>query len=112
MGIGALIMLLAVLKTSKLRKLVVGASVTRWVWLARLMVIFLIGYIVSIALIIFGYDEPLLLIIGLVFLLGSCFVYLVVFSAQSDMNKINDANALLGRKNEELKKINQELDQF
>jgi signal transduction histidine kinase len=111
-GCGAIIMLLAVLKTSKLRKLVLGVSMKRWTWLARFMVIFLIGYLVSIGLILFGYDEPLLLIIGLVFLLGSCFVYLVVFSAKSDMQRINDSHALLEQKNEELKKINLELDQF
>jgi signal transduction histidine kinase len=111
-AVGAIIMLLAVLKTSKLRKLVLGVNVKRWIWLARFMVIFLIGYIASMALIILGYDEPLLLLIGLVFLLGSCFVYLVVFSAKSDMLKINDSNSLLAKKNEELKKINLELDHF
>jgi signal transduction histidine kinase len=111
-GAGAIIMFLAVLKTSKLRKLVHSVSRKRWIWLERFMVIFLVGYIVSIGLILFGYDEPLLLIIGLVFLLGSCFVYLVVFSAKTDMQRINDSHTLLEVKNEELKKINLELDQF
>ena len=105
-------MFFSVLKTSRLRKLVVGVNVKRWTWLARLMVVFFVGYLASIVLIVFNYDEPLLLIIGLVFLLGSCFVFVVVSSAKSDMVKINDANALLARKNEELKKINIELDQF
>jgi signal transduction histidine kinase len=111
-GVGAMIMFLAVLKTSKLRALVMSVNVKRWTWLTRFMVVFLLGYLVSIALIVFGYDEPLLLLIGLVFLLGACFVYLVVFSAKSDMEKINDSNALLAKTNEELKKINLELDQF
>jgi signal transduction histidine kinase len=111
-GAGAAIMLFAVLKTSKLRALVSSANAYRWTWLMRLMVIFLLGYIVSITLIVFGYDEPLLLLIGLVFLLGACFVYLVVFSAKSDVEEINNSNALLAKTNEELKKTNLELDQF
>jgi signal transduction histidine kinase len=112
MAAGAAIMFLAVLKTTKLRKLIVGVNVNRWLWLTRFMVIFLAGYLASIVLIVFGYVEPLLLLIGLVFLLGACFVYLVVFSAKSDMLKIHDSHTLLAQKNEELRKINLELDQF
>jgi signal transduction histidine kinase len=112
MAAGAVIMCLAVLKTTRLRKLVVGVNISRWLWLTRFMVIFLAGYIASIVLIVYGYDEPLLLLIGLVFLLGACFVYLVVFSAKSDLVKIHDSHLELSRKNEELKKINLELDQF
>jgi signal transduction histidine kinase len=112
MAAGAAIMFLAVLKTTTLRKLVAGVNINRWLWLTRFMVIFLAGYIASIVLIVFGYVEPLLLLIGLVFLLGACFVYLVVFSAKSDMMKINDSHVLLSQKNDELKKINLELDQF
>jgi signal transduction histidine kinase len=111
-GAGAIIMLLAVLKTSKLRALVSSTNAYRWTWLMRLMVIFLLGYLVCIVLIVFGYDEPLLLLIGLVFLLGACFVYLVVFSAKRDVEQINESNALLAKTNEELKKTNLELDQF
>jgi signal transduction histidine kinase len=112
-GAGALIMMLSVLKTSKLRKLLVaGLNTVRWKWLARFMVIFLAGYIAAIFLIVFGYSEPLLLITGLVFLLGSFFVYLVVHSAKDDILKIHDANELLLKKNTELRKINLELDQF
>jgi signal transduction histidine kinase len=112
-GAGASIMLLAVLKTAKLRKLLVaGVNNQRWTWLARFMVVFFIGYLVAILLIVFGYHEPLLLITGLVFLLGSFFVYLVVYSAKSDIQKIHDSNELLAEKNDELRKINLELDQF
>jgi signal transduction histidine kinase len=112
MAAGALIMFLAVLKTTKLRTLVIGVNANRWLWLTRFMIVFLAGYVASIVLIVFGYDEPLLLLIGLVFFLGACFVYLVVFSAKSDMLKINDSHVLLSKKNDELKKINLELDQF
>lgn len=112
MATGAVIMFLAVLKTSRLRKLVVGVNLNRWLWLTRFMVVFLAGYVASIVMIVYGYDEPLLLLIGLVFLLGACFVYLVVFSAKSDMVKINESHVQISQKNEELKKINLELDQF
>jgi signal transduction histidine kinase len=112
-GAGALIMLLSVLKTSKLRKvLVAGVNTLRWKWLARFMVVFLIGYLVVILLILSGYQEPLLLVTGLVFLLGSFFVYLVVYSAKSDIAKIYESNELLIKKNTELQMINLELDQF
>jgi signal transduction histidine kinase len=75
-------------------------------------VIFFVGYLAAIFLIVLGYQEPLILIVGLVFLLGSVFVYLVVYSAKSDIQKINDANEQLTAKNAELRKTNRELDQF
>jgi signal transduction histidine kinase len=112
-GAGAVIMLLSVFKTKKLQQIMVsGVNTIRWTWLSRFMVIFFAGYVASIVLIISGYEEPLLLIIGLVFLLGSCFVYVVVFSAKSDIIKMNDTNELLVQKNNELKKTNMELDEF
>lgn len=112
-GAGAVIMLLSVFKTKRLQRIMVsGVNTTRWTWLSRFMIIFLAGYVASIALIISGYEEPLLLIIGLVFLLGACFVYVVVFSAKSDIIRMNDTNELLVQKNNELKKTNMELDEF
>jgi signal transduction histidine kinase len=112
-GAGALIMLMSVVKTVKLRKsLSASMNTSRWTWLSRFMIIFFVGYLVAITLIILGYSEPLLLITGLVFLLGSCFVYLVVVSAKDDILKIDQSNALLVEKNAELHKINLELDQF
>jgi signal transduction histidine kinase len=112
-GAGAGIMFLSVTKTLKLRKLLSnGNSGKRWSWLSIFMIVFLVGYIGAIGLIILGFREPLLLITGLVFLLGSFFVYLVVFSAKDDIRRINEANELLIEKNVELRKINRELDQF
>lgn len=111
-GVGAAIMMLAALKTVSLRKILASGNDTRWRWLSHFMIIFFVGYLVSITLIVLGYNEPLLLLIGLVFLLGACFVYMVVSSAKSDIIKINDSNAKLSLKNEELKKSNLELDQF
>ncbi len=111
-GTGAIIMCLAVLKTSRLRNLGAGVNIKGWTWLSRFMAIFLAGYLISITLIILGYEEPLLLLIGIVFLLGACFVFLVVSSAKSDLENIKVSNELLSKKNEELKKINKELDEF
>ncbi len=112
-GAGAVIMLLSVFKTRMLRRIMVsGVNTSRWTWLGRFMVIFLAGYVASIILIISGHEGPLLLIIGLVFLLGACFVYVVVFSAKSDIIKMNETNELLVKKNNELKKTNMELDEF
>jgi signal transduction histidine kinase len=112
-GAGAAIMFLSVLKTSKLRRMMAsGVNTIRWNWLARMMVVFFVGYLAAIFLIILGYQEPLILIVGLVFLLGSVFVYLVVYSAKSDIQKINDSNEQLTAKNVELRKSNRELDQF
>lgn len=112
-GAGALIMLLSVLKTSKLRKmLVAGINTMRWKWLMRFMIVFLIGYVMVIILILSGYQEPILLVTGLVFLLGACFVYSIVHSAKSHITSISESNELLASKNAELQKINRELDQF
>lgn len=106
-------MLLSVLKTAKLRKMIVaGVNTLRWKWLGRFMIIFFVGYVLAVFLILLGFPEPLLLITGLVFLLGSFFVYLVVHSAKDDIRRIFEANELLLRKNTELRKINLELDQF
>lgn len=112
-GAGALIMLLSVLKTSKLRKmLVAGINTRRWKWLMIFMIVFLIGYVMVIVLILAGYQEPILLVTGLVFLLGACFVYSIVHSAKSHIARISESNELLATKNAELQKINLELDQF
>jgi signal transduction histidine kinase len=112
-GAGAVIMLLSVFKTLKLQQMLVSeVNTNRWSWLGRFMMVFFAGYVAAIILIISGFREPLLLITGLVFLLGSFFVYLVVFSAKSDIIKINEANELLVKKNHELKKTNMELDEF
>jgi signal transduction histidine kinase len=112
-GAGAVIMLLSVFKTKMLQRIMVsGVNTIRWTWLGRFMMVFLAGYVASIVLIISGHEEPLLLIIGLVFLLGACFVYVVVFSAKSDIIKMNETNELLVQKNHELKKTNMELDEF
>src|SRR5688572_29419552 len=103
-------MFLSVMKTTRLRKIIpAGASDVRWKWLARLMMIFLVGYLAVIVLIVLGYPEPLLVIAGLVFLLGSVFVYLVVYSAKDDIQSIHGSNELLQKKNTELRKINLEL---
>ena len=112
-GAGAIIMLLSVFKTFRLQRMLeAGVNTARWTWLGRFMMIFFAGYVAAIALILAGHNELLLLITGLVFLLGSFFVYVVVFSAKSDIIKINETNELLVKKNTELKKTNMELDEF
>jgi signal transduction histidine kinase len=112
-GAGAVIMLLSVLKTLRLQRMLeAGVNTGRWTWLGRFMMVFFAGYVAAIALIVTGHNDLLVLITGLVFLLGSFFVYVVVFSAKSDIIKINDTNELLVRKNNELKKTNMELDEF
>jgi signal transduction histidine kinase len=106
-------MFLSVLKTARLRKIInTSGNTVRWKWLGRLMIIFFVGYLATILLIVLGYPELLLLITGLVFLLGSVFVYLVVYSAKDDIQNIHKSNEQLQIKNIELRKINLELDQF
>src|SRR6185295_14202197 len=98
-------MLFAVSKTAKLRDLLLaGPNAQKWKWLIYMMVFFLLGYGVSIALVIAEQVDILLIITG--------FVFLVVITAKSDIERIKDTSATLELNNKELEKINKELDLF
>ncbi|GHN00884.1 hypothetical protein WSM22_23730 [Cytophagales bacterium WSM2-2] len=77
-----------------------------------MMVFFLAGYGASIALVLTNQVKVLLIVTGVVFFVGAFFVLLVVMTAKSDIEEIQDSSTSLAKKNEELEKINTELDLF
>lgn len=111
--LGTIVMFFAVSKTAKLRALLLkGPNAQRWKALIYMMVFFLIGYGISVALVISDQVKILLMVTGAVFFVGAVFVLLVVITAKSDIERIKDASAILEMKNRELEKINKELDLF
>ncbi len=111
--LGTFVMFFAVSKTAKLRDLLLaGPNAQKWKWLIYMMVFFLLGYGVSIALVIAEQVDILLVITGIVFFVGALFVFLVVITAKSDIERIKDTSASLELNNKELEKINKELDLF
>ena len=76
------------------------------------MVFFLIGYMVSIGLVLAGQFDLLLTLTGLVFFMGALFVFFVLNTAKSDIENIDASHKELLKANYELKKTNRELDLF
>jgi len=106
-------MFLAAWRTARLRDLLLtGPSANKWKWLIYMMFFFLVGYGISIALVVLNKIEVLLAVTGIVFFIGALFVLLVVVTAKSDIERIKDAGDILETKNRELEKINTELDLF
>ncbi len=111
--LGTIVMFFAVSKTAKLRDLLLtGPNAQKWKWLIYMMVFFLLGYAISIALVLAKEVDVLLVITGIVFFVGALFVLLVVITAKSDIERIKEASATLEINNKELEKINKELDLF
>jgi len=111
--LGTIVMFFAVSKTTKLRNLLLtGSNAKRWKWLIYMMVFFLVGYGASVALVLTNQVQILLIVTGIVFFAGAVFVLLVVMTAKSDIQQIQDSSISLISKNEELEKINTELDLF
>jgi signal transduction histidine kinase len=106
-------MFFAVIRTARLKKLLLGGPNGKtWKWLVYLMVFFLVGYVISIVLVLSHELNLLLTLTGLVFLMGALFVFLVISTAKSDIESINASHDKLLNTNEELTKKNKELDLF
>jgi signal transduction histidine kinase len=112
-ALGAVAMFLAVLRTTKLRNLLLsGPNVKKWQTLIVLMVFFLAGYLLSIWLVLANHVDLLLMVTGVVFFMGAVFVLLVVNTAKSDVLDIRKTKEVLREKNDRLEKMNTELDLF
>lgn len=119
-SVGALFMLMAILKTRKLLQLLKGIKENVFLWniLFLLMIFFFAGYIASVFLISEGLKEILSLLTGLVFFFGALFVYIVVRVISVTINELNNKNKT-EELNKELEKnisllqnANKELEQF
>lgn len=119
-SMGALFMLMAILRTRKLLQLLKGINENVFLWniLFLLMIFFFAGYIASVFLISEGFKEILSLLTGLVFFFGALFVYLVVRVSSVTINELNNKNKTEAL-NKELEKnisllqnANKELEQF
>lgn len=91
---GAIFMLLAIFKTSRLLFLLNKIKEKTGIWkiLFFLMILFFAGYITSLFLISAEIKELLVLLIGLVFFFGALFVYLVVRVSTDSIDALNKKN--------------------
>jgi len=123
-GIGALFMLLATIKTRRLlNQLKEKTKISSWRILFFLMLFFLVGYIGSFILILAGAREILILLTGLVFLSGALFVYIVARVSAVTINdliakdktvelnnELKENERRLQQKNDALELVNKELE--
>lgn len=72
-------MLLAASSGKRLLKIIKGDRYNkRWQLLFQLMIFFFVGYLLAFSLVLFGFEEILAMVTGLVFFFGAVFVFLVV----------------------------------
>jgi PAS domain S-box-containing protein len=112
-SLGALFLLLAALKTSRILKSLKEnkAEFNLWKVLFFLILFFFAGYIVSLFLILFGQKEILLILTSFVFCFGGLFVYIVTRVSSITINGLIDKNRS-EELNKELKKSLLELEEY
>lgn len=107
--LGALIMLLSATYAKKIFIILPDNKLKNdWKKLRLLMFLFLIGYLVVVMVVIYGKTELLALFSGLIFFMGSLFVFLVVRTGLDSFKKLKKLHTNLD--DTELK--NKELEQF
>ena len=88
---GAIVMLSSIAGARKLLILVSHSPYQRYQRaLVVLMVLFCLGYVGAIVLVMFGINDWLLILVGIIFLLGSLFVYLVVVMGGIAIKELNE----------------------
>lgn len=107
--LGAIIMFLSAWYTKKIFNILPNNKLKRnWKKLRVLMFVFLVGYLVVALAVILGNSELLSFLSGVIFFMGSLFVFIVVRTGLDSFMKIKELNQNLG--DTELK--NKELEQF
>ncbi len=107
--LGAFIMLLSARYTRKIFNILPSSELkSNWEKLRLLMLLFLIGYLVVAVVVILGKTELLAFLSGVIFFMGSLFVFLVVRTGLDSFTKLKELNQNLD--DTELK--NKELEQF
>lgn len=106
---GAFIMLMSAAYTKKIFNILPNNKLRRsWKKLRFLMLLFLVGYLVVATVVILGQTELLAILSGVIFFMGSLFVFLVVHTGLVSFRKLKELNQNLD--DTELK--NKELEQF
>ncbi|WP_075601641.1 sensor histidine kinase [Saccharicrinis aurantiacus] len=108
-SVGAVIMLLSANRTKRILNMLPTNKLRgKWRGLSISMFVFFIGYLFVVLLVILGRSELLEFLSGIIFLLGSHFVFIVVSSGLDSFKKIKEINQNLS--DTELK--NKELERF
>ncbi|MFK7750504.1 MAG: ATP-binding protein [Kordia sp.] len=107
--LGAFIMLMSASYTQKIFNILPNSELRgNWKKLRILMFVFLVGYLAVATVVILGKTELLAFLSGVIFLMGSLFVFLVVRTGLDSFERLKELNKNLD--NTELK--NKELEQF
>lgn len=107
--LGALIMLMSASYTQKIFNTLPNSDLKgNWKKLRVLMLLFFAGYLAVATVVILGKTELLAFLSGVIFFMGSLFVFLVVKTGLDSFRKLKELNQNLG--DTELK--NKELEQF
>ncbi|MCA9718128.1 MAG: response regulator [Myxococcales bacterium] len=86
---GAALLLRALFVTNDILEFIVRTSYTRtWNVLRAFIVVFVAGYAAAMVIVLLGHVRWLGYVLGAVFLLGSLFVYLVVYAAQQALRGV------------------------
>jgi len=106
---GAFIMLMSAAYTKKIFNILPNNNLkANWKKLRVLMLLFLAGYLVVATVVILGKTELLAFLSGVIFFMGSLFVFIVVRTGLDSFKKLKELNQNLD--DTELK--NKELEQF
>jgi signal transduction histidine kinase len=107
--LGAFIMLLSARYTQKILNILPNNELkANWKKLRVLMLIFLVGYLAVVVVVLLGQTSLLAVLAGVIFFMGSLFVFIVVRTGLNSFKKLKELNQNLD--DTELK--NKELEQF
>ena len=107
--LGAILMLMSMKRTKKIFNILPNNKLKdNWKKLSLLMLIFFIGYLLVVILVILGKTELLAFLSGVIFFMGSLFVFIVVSTGLDSFIKLKNINQNLN--DTQLK--NKELEQF
>ncbi|MFC1770024.1 GGDEF domain-containing protein [Nitrospirota bacterium] len=100
--IGAAIMILSIFLARKITKRLDGMQARLWRITITLMGLFLLGYIISAAVLLLHIPIPFEFASGIIFLGGACFVLLIISITRSSIKKLDIQTRELIEANEEL----------
>lgn len=102
--LGAVLLLIAILRSRKIRSIVPPELQRRWRMMVALMLFFLAGYICLIIILVKHLALPIELITGPVFIGGACFVFIVINLTRGTIVRIRSTEEELQLMNASLEK--------